>query len=79
MGALMSNHKNHRRKGDKNTGTGPRYENSNPSAGCNSTHVARSRRKWHDRRRRANRRNGGQGGFLWGRPFAATVPQADEA
>lgn len=42
----MSNHDNHRREERKRTETGPRYENPNPGAGCNATHVARGRRKW---------------------------------
>ena len=42
----MSNHTNHRRGDRQRTETGPRYENPNPGAGCNATHVARGRRKW---------------------------------
>jgi hypothetical protein len=42
----MSNHDNHRRCEGKRTETGPRYENPDPGAGCNATHVARGRRKW---------------------------------
>lgn len=41
----MSNKTNYRRKKGKRTETGPRYENANPGAGCNSTHVARARKK----------------------------------
>ncbi len=52
----MSNHTNHKRNEDKRTETGPRFENPNPGAGCNSTHVARSRRKWKTRSRRRERR-----------------------
>ena len=57
----MSNKKNHQREGKgnvKRTETGPRYENGNPGAGCNSTHVARSRRKWKKHRNRSLRRTG---------------------
>jgi hypothetical protein len=42
----VSNKTNHRRRGGKRTENGPRYENGNPGKGCNSTHVARGRRKW---------------------------------
>ena len=34
------------------------WEGSPPCSGCNSTHVAKSRRKWRDRGRRAERRTG---------------------
>lgn len=40
----------------KRTEHGPRYENPNPGKGCNATHVARARRRWRDRVRRADRR-----------------------
>ena len=55
----MSNKRDHRRGGASNvkrTENGPRYEKANPGKGCNSTHVAGSRRKWADRRRRHERR-----------------------
>jgi hypothetical protein len=52
----VSNHKNHRRGEERRTEHGPRYENPNPGAGCNATHVARARRKYRDRGRRAKRR-----------------------
>lgn len=42
----MSNHNNPRRGETKRTETGPRWENPNPGKGSNSTHVARSRKKW---------------------------------
>lgn len=41
----MSNKTNLRRQKGKRTETGPRWESSNPGAGCNSTHVARAWRK----------------------------------
>jgi hypothetical protein len=53
----MSTKPNHRRKHGRIQGNGPRWENPNPEAGCNSTHVARSRRKWQNRRRRQERRD----------------------
>lgn len=54
----MSNHPNHRRGEDRRTEHGPRFENHNPGKGCNSTHVARSRKKWKRRQRRSERREG---------------------
>lgn len=56
----MANKKNHRREGSgnvKRTETGPRYENPNPGAGCNSTHVAKGRKKYKARRNRSERRS----------------------
>ena len=54
----MSNHDNHRRNEEKRTEHGPSYENANPGAGCNSTHVAKSRRDWKKMYARAVRRTG---------------------
>lgn len=54
----MSNSKNHRRGHGRIQENGPRYENLNPAAGCNSTHVAKSRRKWKEMVRRVERRTG---------------------
>jgi hypothetical protein len=56
----VANRRNHRRGEARRTETGPRHENPNPGAGCNSTHVARSRAKWKRRRARAERRTDGQ-------------------
>jgi hypothetical protein len=52
----MSQRINHRREGKRYQDNGSRYENGNPMAGCNSTHVARSRRGWRNIRRRKERR-----------------------
>lgn len=52
----MSSKPNHRRGHARVQERGPRYENPDPAAGCNATHVARARRKRHDERRRAERR-----------------------
>lgn len=41
----MSNKANHRRGEQARTETGPRWESTNPGKGCNSTHVARARKK----------------------------------
>lgn len=44
----------------KRTENGPRYESANPGKGCNSTHVARSRRAWKRIKNRSLRRTGRQ-------------------
>lgn len=54
----MSNHPNHRRAEGRRTETGPSYESKNPGKGSNSTHVAKSRRKWKRRAARSERRTG---------------------
>ena len=52
----MSQHPNHRRDGKRHQDNGPRWENKNPMAGCNSTHVARARKGWRNLLRRITRR-----------------------
>jgi hypothetical protein len=65
----MSNGTNHRRGHDKIQDHGPTWEGGPPSSGCNSTHVAKARRDWHDIRRRGERRNGATpASFHGGRP-----------
>jgi len=54
----MSNRTNHRRGNKRRTEHGPRWENPDPGAGCNSTHVARARKKWKRRANRSERRQG---------------------
>lgn len=54
----MSSKPNHRREHGRVLERGPRWENANPAAGCNSTHVARARKAWRTMRRRAERREG---------------------
>ena len=54
----MSNHVNRRRDEERRTEHGPRYESHNPGEGSNSTHVARSRRKWKRLGARSERRAG---------------------
>lgn len=54
----MSSGPNHRRGHGRIRERGPRWENGNPAAGCNATHVARARRKWKKRVRRYERRHG---------------------
>lgn len=52
----MSNKPNARRDEQRRTEHGPRYENPNPGAGCNATHVACARAKWKRRTARKQRR-----------------------
>lgn len=54
----MANKTNPRRKGAKRTETGPTFESHNPGEGCNSTHVARARKKWKRTANRTERRTG---------------------
>lgn len=54
----MSQRINHRRGDSRNQDHGPTFESHTPNAGCNSTHVARSRTKWKRRNARAERRTG---------------------
>ena len=56
----MSNHTNHRRGETYRSEHGPRWENGDPGAGCNSTHVARARRWWQRFKNRTIRRTGSQ-------------------
>lgn len=55
----MSNRDNHRRAEERRSEHGPRWENADPGAGCNSTHVARARRAWKVLKRRKARRTEG--------------------
>lgn len=52
----MSNHRNARRDETRRSEHGPRWENGDPGAGCNSTHVARGRRRYKRIRARVERR-----------------------
>lgn len=52
----MSNHTNHKRGEAYRSEHGPRWENADPGAGCNATHVARGRRGWKRIKVRAERR-----------------------
>jgi hypothetical protein len=54
----MTTKPNHRRGEPRTQDNGPTYESPTPSAGCNSTHVARSRSKWKRRASRSERRTG---------------------
>jgi hypothetical protein len=53
----MANRPNVRRGDERRTEHGPRWENANPGAGCNSTHVARARKGRKRLRARAERRS----------------------
>ena len=52
----MSNKDNHRRDEKYRSEHGPRWENGDPGAGCNSTHIARGRRDWKRIRSKKERR-----------------------
>jgi len=52
----MTNRNNPRRGDRHRMEHGPRWENPDPGKGCNSTHVAKARRKWKQINRRAERR-----------------------
>ncbi len=52
----MSNKKNYRRDELRRSEHGPRYENSDPGKGANSTHVARGRARWKRINQRKDRR-----------------------
>jgi hypothetical protein len=54
----MTNRNNPKRGDKKRTEHGPRWENPDPGKGCNSTHVAKGRRKYKARIRRDERRAG---------------------
>jgi len=54
----MSQKPNYRREEERHQDNGPVYEGGPPNSGCNSTHVARSRKKWKRYRSRAERRVG---------------------
>lgn len=74
----MSNRPNHRRGERRRTETGPRYENPNPGAGCNATHVARARRAWKRLMAKAHRRSDRQA-FVWKELRPAKVALTDVA
>jgi hypothetical protein len=61
----MSQRTNRRRGPGRRQDSGPRWESRTPGGGCNSTHVARSRKKWKRRAAKAFRRTGGEsyGGY----------------
>lgn len=53
---MVSNKPDHRTGKKRRTEHGPRWENGNPGKGCNSTHVARARKKHKRIRARKERR-----------------------
>jgi hypothetical protein len=54
----MSQKPNPRRGEKRRQDNGPTWEGGPPGSGCNSTHVARSRKKWKRRAARSERRTG---------------------
>jgi hypothetical protein len=71
----MSQRINHRREGKRYQDNGPRYENGNPMAGCNSTHVARGRSRWRKIGRRKERRNGQHSSIMYMTNGSREIPQ----
>jgi hypothetical protein len=59
---------NYRRDGKRHQDNGPTWEGGPPNSGSNSTHVAKSRKKWKRRGNRAFRRTEGEsfGGYMGG-------------
>lgn len=54
----MSQKPNYRRDEERHQDNGPVWEGGPPNSGCNSTHVAKSRKMWKRYRARAERRVG---------------------
>jgi len=59
----------------KRTETGPRWENPNPGAGCNATHVARARRAWKRIGARSERRTGATSKFRGARRIRPSIKE----
>ncbi len=77
----MSSGPNHRRGEERRQDNGPTWEGGPPSSGCNSTHVAKTRRKWRDMGRRAERRTGRKGSngvMYFGRRRGRHLPSTEE-
>jgi len=74
----MSQRINHRREGKRYQDNGPRYENGNPMAGCNSTHVARARSAWRKIGRRKLRRNGEHSSVKYWVTGGQQIPQVED-
>ena len=74
----MSNRKNYRRGEERRTENGPTWENRNPGAGCNSTHVARARRWWQNFARRTERRTGQTNTNKFGMGAKRVRPEIDD-
>ena len=67
-----------RRKQKNRTENGPTWENKNPGAGCNATHVARARRWWQNFARRTERRTGQTAYKKFGMGSRRVLPPTDE-
>lgn len=79
----MSNHVNHRRRGrdDKRTEHGPTWRCHNsmtPSAGCNSTHVAKGRHDWKRIAARSERRTGETCSSYFGQRRVRPAPEIEQ-
>jgi hypothetical protein len=60
----MSQKPNPRRGEERHQDNGPTWEGDPPNSGCNSTHVARSRKKWKRYAARSERRVGNAVKFM---------------
>lgn len=74
----MSQRIDHRREGKRHQDNGPRWENGNPMAGCNSTYVARSRSAWRKIGRRLERRTGQHTGVVYMTNGSREIPQIED-
>ena len=74
----MSQRINHRRGGKRHQDNGPIWENGNPMAGCNSTHVARARSAWRKIGRRKLRRNGDHSSVYYKTTGSRRYPTIEE-
>jgi hypothetical protein len=73
----MSQRINHRREGKRYQDNGPTWEGGPPNSGSNSTHVARSRRKWRTRGRRLERRTGKHAKVAYFTNGSRQIPEID--
>lgn len=74
----MSQKINHRREGKRYQDSGPCYESHTPNAGCNSTHVARSRSAWRKLGRRKLRRHGSRSSIRYHTGGGQQIPQIED-
>jgi hypothetical protein len=74
----MSQRINHRRGEDRHQDNGPRWENGNPMAGCNSTHVAKARSSWRTLGRRLERRTGRHTGVMFHTGGGKQIPTIED-
>lgn len=73
--APVSQRPNHRRGEKRHQDNGPTYETGTPNGGCDSTHVARARKKWKRIANRTERRTGSTSKYAFGKRVR---PEIDE-